>query len=265
LAVVVFQFVDYDFPFADDSSNPEGPASASWWFGCVVSIIVWVHNWNQIMTFQGWPFSLLPNPYLQHFVMTATTILLGWTIYEIIIAAGVDNTFFADAIGASQISWSLYHTIAFDFWPYHGMVQPKRGFYAFMLSQIVAPFFWIFFCQITLQPIYDLMVEANPMYGAIFTVYTMIPWFSLHVVAPILLIHHTFFMRWPLPPGGPPLGPMDLGKETEVDDDSKNDAVASSTEDERETLTNQNADVLKHATDRVETLPVDDKENEEDV
>ena len=42
IAVALFQFVDYDFPFADDSSNPEGPASASWWFGCAVSIIVWV-------------------------------------------------------------------------------------------------------------------------------------------------------------------------------------------------------------------------------
>mmetsp|Transcript_16796 Transcript_16796/g.46136 ORF Transcript_16796/g.46136 Transcript_16796/m.46136 type:complete len:452 (+) Transcript_16796:237-1592(+) len=255
LAVAVFQFVDYDVPFNGDSSNPEGPASASWWFGCVVSIIVWVHNWNQIMTFQRWPFSLIGNPYLQHVTMTVTTVLLGWAVYEIVIAAGVDKTFYADAVGASQISCSLYHTIAFDFWPFHRMAQPKRGFYAFCFSQVVLPFFWSFLCRIILQPIYDLMVEANPIYGAIFTLNTMIPWFSLHVVAPLLLVHHSFFMRWPLPPAGPPLGPADVGVVQDLlGEDGEHETLdnSSSLQDEREQLVggkSEAADDTNNATD----------------
>jgi hypothetical protein len=91
------------------------------------------------------------------------------------------------------------------------MAQPQRGMNSFVLSQVIMPFVWIWICRTILQPIYDLMVDANPMYGSLFTVHTMIPWYSLHVVAPLLLIHHTFFMRWPLPPAGPPLGPTDIG------------------------------------------------------
>ena len=220
LAVVMFQFVDYIGPIANDSSNPEGPASGPWWFGCAVSIIVWVHNFASILVFQNWPFTLLPHPWLQHAALTATTVLLGWSIYEIIIAAGVDNLFYSDAIGASQISWSLFHTVAFDFWPFHKMVQPLRGIYSFFFSQIVLTFFWIWICRIILQPIYDLMVEANPLYGQLFSVHTMIPWFSLHVVAPLLLVHHSFFMRWPLPPAGPPMGPTDIGMVQEMEYDN---------------------------------------------
>lgn len=170
-----------------------------------------VHNFAHNLTFQRWPFTLIPNPYAQHVALTGTTIILGWSIYESVIAAGIDNSFFADAIGASQISLSLYHSVAFDFWPYHGMTQPKRGIYSFAWTQLVGPFFWIYFCRITLQPIYDLMVDANPLYGNLFSIHTMIPWFSLHVVAPLLIVHHAFFMRWPLPPGGPPIGPQEVG------------------------------------------------------
>ncbi|CAB9518668.1 expressed unknown protein [Seminavis robusta] len=213
LASGVFQLIDFEGPAKVDPSNPNGPFEAGYVFGLLVSIIVWVQCFASIMVFQGFagtPLYALPHPLLQ-MLLTLLSIGLGVALYEVVIAAGVDRTFYAEAIGASQISGSLYHTVAFDFWPYHKIRQPLRGLYSFVLSQVIFPFFWIWLCRTMLAPIYDLMVAADPLYGQLFTVHTLIPWFSLHVVAPLLLIHQSFFMRWPFPPAGPPLGPMDVG------------------------------------------------------
>ncbi|KAL7570047.1 hypothetical protein ACA910_017085 [Epithemia clementina (nom. ined.)] len=261
-AVAVFQFVDYKGPLANDSSNPHGSASGPWWFGCVVSIIVWVQNFGSILVFQNWPFTLLPHPWLQHAALTATTVLLGWAIYEIIIAAEVNYSFFADAVGSSQICWSLYHTMAFDFWPFHKMVQPIRGLFSFFFSQVVMSFFWVWICRIILQPIYDRMVETDPFYGVIFTVNTMIPWFSLHTVAPLLIIHHSFFMRWPLPPAGPPMGPRDVGMVQELEYDNITEDTGDETtmsREEKEQLVEVKGDESDIITvDKLENVPNDE-------
>lgn len=218
IALGVFRLVDFEGPASTDASNPKGPFAASTFFGLLVSIIVWVQNFSNLLGFQGQtPMHRLPHPF-QHIAVTLSTIGLGVAVYFGLMALGVDSSVYADAIGASQISGSLFHDIAFDFWPYHKLRQPQRGAYSFALSQIVFPFFWVWLCRSMLQPIYDTMVESNPMYGELFTVHTMIPWYSLHVVAPLLLIHQSFFMRWPFAPPRPPLGPKDVGFEVLVTD-----------------------------------------------
>ena len=212
LTLGVFQFMNFDGPDNADPSNPQGPFGASHFFEILVSIIVWVQCFANILVFQGTPLqTMLPHP-LPHIALTLLSIGLGVAVYEAVGAAGLDQSFYVNAIGGSQISGSLYHAVGFDFWPYHQIRQPLRGLYSFVLTQILFPFFWIWLCRIMLQPIYDIMVQANPeVYGSLFTVYTLIPWFSLHTMAALLIIHQSFFMRWPFAPPGPPLGPMDVG------------------------------------------------------
>ncbi|CAB9524864.1 expressed unknown protein [Seminavis robusta] len=213
LSVMIFQIMDFEGPAHDDPSNPHGPILAGYVFGQLVSITVWVQCFASNMVFQGFsgsPLENLPYPFLP-ILLLVMSLGLGVATYQLVIAAGVDQAFYAEAVGTSQICGSLFHTVAFDFWPYHKIRQPLRGLYSFVLSQVIFPFFWIWLCRTMLAPIYDLMVAADPLYSEEFTEHTLIHWFSLHVVTPLLLIHQFFFMRWPFRPAGPMLGPMDVG------------------------------------------------------
>jgi len=241
IALGLFQLVNFEGPASVNASNPKGPFAASTFFGLLVSIIVWVQNLASILGFQGQtPVHKLPHP-LQHVAVTFLAIGLGVAVYLGLMALGVDSMMYADAIGASQISGSLFHGVAFDFWPYHKLRQPLRGIYSLALSQIVFPFFWVWLCRSMLQPIYDVMIEGNPLYGELFTIHTMLPWYSLHVVAPFLLIHQSFFMRWPFAPPGPPLGPMDVGVEVIVTNSTADPGLLEDADVPRESLLELNS------------------------
>jgi len=219
LSFLIFQVVTYDDPSAPppiqaDDSNPEGPMKGSEWMALAITIIVYVQILANPLVMQGWPFSLLPR-FVKQAAVTVACVVLGGITYEVATeTCGVDKNILANAWGASAISWSLYHCVAFDFYPFHDRIQPERGFLSLLLSQIVIPFFWVFLLRIVLEPIYRSMVGANPIYGFVFTIDQLIPWFGLHVFAPVLLMHHLFFMRWPLEISGPPLKPDVVYPET---------------------------------------------------
>ena len=69
----------------------------------------------------------LPHP-LSHVAVTLLSVGIGVAVYTAVGVVGINQTWYAHFIGASQISGSLYHTVAFDFWPYHGIRQPLRGY-----------------------------------------------------------------------------------------------------------------------------------------
>ncbi len=185
--------------------NPRGLFQADWWFAFCVWAIVWVQVWGFPMCFQGWPFYKLGKPWFQ-IVLTIVVIVLGYVFWQGGLALGIPATFWFGAVGASMIGWSLMHSVAFELQPCATCIQPKRGVLCFILEEIVITAVWIIVLRIILQP----MLAKSQAAGLPFDINMLTAFFTLHVVAVALLIHHLFFMRAPLPIPGPPLGPEQL-------------------------------------------------------
>ncbi len=148
------------------------------------------------------------NP-LHPILLTVTVIVLGYVCWVGTLAAGISPTFSFGAIGASAIGWSLMHAVAFEMTPFVKYIQPKRGVLNFILEQIVLVAVWIVALRIILVPINAKLAAT----GMPFDINHMTAWFTLHVVAVILLIHQFFFMRTPLSIPAPPLGPEEVPEE----------------------------------------------------
>lgn len=182
--------------------NPQGIFPADWWFGFCVWVIVWIQVWGFPMCFQGWPFYKIGKPWFQ-IVLAVVCVVLGYIFWQGGLALGISPTFWFGAVGASMIGWSLMHSVAFEFYPNAKYIQPKRGALNFILEEVVITFVWIIILRIILQP---MLVKVKAA-GLPFDINMLSAFFTLHVVAVALLIHHLFFMRTPLPIPGPPLGP----------------------------------------------------------
>ncbi len=185
--------------------NPKGLFPGNWWLALCVWIIVWVQVFGGPMCFQGWPFYKLPKG-VYPVVLTLVVIALGYVCWEGSLALGVSPTFSSFAIAGSMIGWSLMHSVAFEMAPFVNCIQPKRGVLCFVLEEIVLTAIWIGVLRILLQPILAKVVAA----GLPFDINQLTAFYTLHVVAVILLIHQFFFMRAPLSIPGPPLGPEQL-------------------------------------------------------
>lgn len=185
--------------------NPKGFFPADWWFGFCVWVIVWVQVWGFPMCFQGWPFYKLGKPWYQ-IVLAIVCVVLGYIFWQGGLALGIPPTFWFGAVGASMIGWSLMHSVGFEMYPCATSIQPKRGWQNFILEEVVITAVWIGILRIILQP----MLAKSQAAGLPFDINMLSAFFTLHVVAVALLIHHLFFMRAPLPIPGPPLGPEQL-------------------------------------------------------
>ena len=197
-------------PLADTPFNPKGFFPADWWFGFVVWVIVWVQVWGGSMCLQGWPFYKLPKPLFQ-IVLAVVVVVLGYVCWAGSLALGVSPSFSFGAVGASMIGWSLMHSVAFEMFPFAKYIQPKRGLLNFLLEEIVLTAVWIGLLRIILIPVYARMIEVGfaPPKGP-FDIYSLMAFFTLHVTAILLLVHHLFLMRLPWSIPGPPLGPEEL-------------------------------------------------------
>lgn len=199
-------------PLENHPANPKGLFPGAWWFGFWVWVIVWIQVFGGPMCFQGWPFYKLGTPFHQ-ILLTVAVVLLGYVCWAGSLAIGISPTFSFGAVGASMIGWSLMHAVAFEMMPFAKYVQPKRGFYNFILEEIVLTAAWILFLRIILPPIWTRFQSAMDALGlppGAFDINMLSAFFTLHVTAVFLLIHQFFFMRAPLSIPGPPLGPEEL-------------------------------------------------------
>jgi len=193
-------------PFESDSFNPQGKFQAEWWFGFCVWIIVWVQVFGSPMCFQGWPFYKFGSP-LYQIVLTIVVVTLGYACWEGSLSIGLSPTFSFGAIGASMIGWSLFHSVVFEFYPFAKFKQPKRGVFNFLLEEIVLTAIWILLLRAILSPMVPKL-EATGLAG--FDINTLSAFYTLHVTAIAVLVHHFFFMRAPFSIPGPPLGPEEV-------------------------------------------------------
>lgn len=230
LTILLFlAFVNFNgLPIQDHRTDPHGQIAAQEWFDRCVWIIVWIQAFGSIMCFQGWPFVLLKTPWYQ-ISQLAVCIGLGTACWEVTLAAEIDQPTSASAVGATMISFSLYHAIGFELRPFASrFVQPMRGLCNFLLEEIVCTVIWVFLCRGILEPVADRLVDAGPPYS-FFNVNHLTAWYSLHVVAPLLIIHENFFARFPMDaPAGPPIGPFELAGAKETESNSEEDLTARS-------------------------------------
>lgn len=199
-------------PLKDHPANPRGVFPGPFWFGLCVWIIVWIQVFGGPMCLQGWPFYKLKTPYYQ-ITLTICAILLGYICWKGSLAIGISPTFSFGAIGASMIGWSLMHAVAFEMVPFAKHIQPRRGLYNFILEEIVLTAVWIVFLRIILIPInvrFQAGLAALGLPPGAMDINMLSAFFTLHVVAVVLLIHQFFLMRVPLSIPGPPLGPEEV-------------------------------------------------------
>lgn len=209
--IIFTLFVNFDkTPLEQSPYNPKGVFQAEWWFGFCVWIIVWIQVFGAPMCLQGWPFYKLGKP-LYPILVTVVSIILGYVCWAGSLALGMSPTFSFGAIGASAIGWSLMHSVAFEMYPFAKYKQPKRGFYNFILEEIVLTGVWIIILRIILPPVYARMQAAGfAQPQGPFDINALSAFYTLHVTAVVLLIHQFFFMRAPLSIPGPPLGPEEV-------------------------------------------------------
>lgn len=199
-------------PLANHPSNPGGFFPGEWWFGFCVWVIVWIQVFGGPMCLQGWPFYKLGTP-MHQILLTIAVVVLGWVCWAGSLALGISPTFSFGAVGASMIGWSLMHSVAFEMNPFAKFIQPKRGFLNFLLEEIVITAVWIVLLRIILMPIMPRFIAGQKALGmppGAMDINMLSAFFTLHVVAVVLLIHQFFFMRTPLSIPGPPLGPEEL-------------------------------------------------------
>jgi len=209
LAGVLFKvFVSFaGTPLENSPADPHGLFDPNYWFGLCVWIIVWIQVFGGPMCLQGWPFYKLPKPIYQ-LVLTAVVVALGFACWEGTLAAGMSPTFSFGAIGASMIGWSLIHAVGFEMFPFAGYIQPKRGVLNFLLEEVLLTAVWIALLRVILAPLLTKVQAAG--FGEIFDINALTAFYTLHVVAVVLLLHQFFFMRAPLSIPGPPLGPEEV-------------------------------------------------------
>jgi len=213
LAGIIFSvFVNFNgTPLESHPSNPNGFFPGPWWFGFGVWVIVWIQVFGSPMCLQGWPFYKLGTPFYQ-ITLAIACVVLGYICWAGSLALGMSPTFSFGAIGASAIGWSLMHSIAFELAPFAKYAQPKRGVFNFILEEVVLVAVWILVLRVILAPIYAKIVAAG--FGPVpFDINAASAFFTLHVTAVVLLVHHFFFMRAPLSIPGPPLGPEEIPPE----------------------------------------------------
>lgn len=190
-------------PWAYAPFNPKGLFQADFALGLSVWIIAWVQIFGNALSMQNYPFYKLGQP-LGQIVLTVAAIVLGYLSW-IITLKFLPPTVSANAIAGSIIGWTLFHSVIFGYYPNAKHIQPKRGIYNLIVVAILVVV-WIPLLRIILSPVLANVQAA----GLPFDISTVSVFYTLHVVAVILLVHNFFWLRVPFSIPSPPLGPEEI-------------------------------------------------------
>jgi len=189
-------------PFADTPMNHKGPFNVDWLTGYLVWCIAWFFVFNPVFTTQGWPFTSWGHPGAA-IGQTILAHVLGYVCWQGGLALGISPTFSFAAVGSSIIFWSLIYSWHLRFWGVTKYTHFQRAISAFVVvCALVAA--WVIVMRLILSPAGDAMAAAKlPADANILIIYL-----NLCLVAPALILHNAFWLRWPLtlptPPGTPP-------------------------------------------------------------
>ncbi|MBW2038168.1 MAG: hypothetical protein JRI46_01005 [Deltaproteobacteria bacterium] len=204
LSILIWNFLTNldGTPLADTPMNHKGPLNVDWLTGFLVWSIGWFFVFSPVFTTQGSPFRKWGHPGAA-IGQTILAHILGYLSWKLSLSLGLSLTFSFAAIGSSLIFWPLVHSWHLGFWGVAKYTQPKRGIYGFILQCVIIAV-WIFILRAILGPIAGTAAELKlPADVNIFIIYL-----NLCIVAPALIAHNAFWLRWPLtlptPPGTPP-------------------------------------------------------------
>ncbi len=189
-------------PLADTPMNHKGPLNVNWLTGYLVWSIGWFFVFSPVFTTQGWPFGKWGHPGAA-IGQTILAHILGYIFWKGSLGIGLRPTFSFAAIGSSLIFWSLVHSWHFQFWGVTKYTFFKRALSAFIL-QIIIIVVWIIILTVILGPkAREIAIAKLPADINILIIYL-----NLCIIAPGLIAHNAFWLRWPLtlptPPGTPP-------------------------------------------------------------
>ena len=196
-----------DTPWATAPFNPKGLFQVDFMFGLSVWIIAWVQIFG--LSMQGYPGYKLREPAGQ-ILLTVVSVILGYLSWTITLNY-MSPTFSFAAIGGSIIGWTLFHSTVFNYYPNAKYIQPQRGVFNLIIVAILVVI-WIPLLRVILAPIFAKASAA----GLPFDISTISVFYTLHVVAVLLLIHNFFWVKVPFEPPGPPIGPDEIIKEEQV-------------------------------------------------
>jgi hypothetical protein len=189
-------------PFADSPMNHKGPWNVNWLTGLLVWCIAWFFLFNPVFTTQGWPFGSWGHPGAA-IGQTVLAHILGYICWQGSLALGISPTFSFAAVASSIIFWSLIYSWHLQFWGVTKYTHSQRAVSAFVVVCILVAV-WVVVLRVILGPAGEALAAAKlPADVNILIIYL-----NLCIVAPALIIHNAFWLRWaltlPTPPGTPP-------------------------------------------------------------
>jgi hypothetical protein len=189
-------------PLADTPMNHKGPWNVNWLTGFLVWCIAWFFVFNPVFVTQGWPFGSWGHPGMA-IGQTILAHILGYVFWQGSLALGVSPTFSFAAVGSSIIFWSLIYSWHLQFWGITKFTHFTRAIWAFIVVCVLT-IIWIGILRVVLGPAADQIAAAKlPADVNILIIYV-----NLCIVAPALIPHNAWWLRWPLtlptPPGTPP-------------------------------------------------------------
>ncbi len=202
-SVVWVLFTNLDgTPFADTPMNHHGPLNVQWLTGYLVWAIAWFFIFSPVFTTQGWPFTGLGHPGAA-LAQTIVAFLLAYVCWTGSLAWGLSPSFSFGAVASSIITWALLYSWHLGFLGITKYTHATRAVLAFVLIGVMATA-WIGIMNVALEPAAARVASAKlPADINILTVY-----FNLCILAPVMIAHNAFGLRWPLslpaPPGTPP-------------------------------------------------------------
>jgi hypothetical protein len=189
-------------PLADTPMNHKGPLNVNWLTGYLVWCIAWFFVFSPVFTTQGTPFGKWGHPGAA-IGQTILAHILGYIFWSGSLALGLGPSFSFAAVGSSLIFWPLIHSWHLQFWGVTKYTFSKRAISAFILQCIIIAV-WIIIIRLILGPAASAIAAAKlPADVNILIIYL-----NLCILAPALIAHNAFWLRWPLtlpnPPGTPP-------------------------------------------------------------
>ena len=189
-------------PLADTPMNHKGPWNVNWLTGFLVWCIAWFFVFNPVFVTQGWPFGSWGHPGMA-IGQTILAHIIGYVFWQGSLALGVSPTFSFAAVGSSIIFWSLIYSWHLQFWGITKFTHFTRAIWAFIVVCVLT-IIWIGILRVVLGPAADQIAAAKlPADVNILIIYV-----NLCIVAPALIPHNAWWLRWPLtlptPPGTPP-------------------------------------------------------------
>jgi hypothetical protein len=196
-------------PFAGSPFNHKGPFQADWLTGWIVWFICWIFVFNPVFVTQQWPFAKLGHPG-GAIAQTIVAFILATICWKGTFALGINPGLSAQGVASSMIFWALVYSWHFQFWGVTKLTGGARAIAAFVVVVIITAI-WVPLCHMFLGPAADNLAVALNAAGLPPTaadVNTLILYLNLCILAPALIIHNAWWLRWPLtlptPPGTPP-------------------------------------------------------------